>query len=69
MSKNVRDKTQELYEKWSYLKALAKDDKLDYERNSEIYAIEDEIYKKYLFYKKFLNAEEKIKDNKGRKIK
>lgn len=66
MSGDIRKKAAELYNRWSYLKELAKDHELDYEQSAEIYRIEDEIYKKYLFYRNYLIAKEKVERNENK---
>lgn len=59
MSKDIRDKERELFNKWSYLKELSKDEKIGRDKTYEIRDAEDELYKKWLFYRGFLNTNEK----------
>ena len=64
MNKSIRDKEIELYNKWGYLKELQKEDKLKKEKSYELMMEEDELYKKWLFYRNFLKQQDK---GKGRK--
>lgn len=70
MNKTIIDKKTELYNKWSYLKDLAKDHHFNYEQSSEIYRVEDETYKKYLFYRNYIRAKEKVEkyEKKSKKL-
>ena len=58
MTKSIRDKEIELQQKWAYLKKLSKDDKIKKATTFELYEAEDEIFKKWKFFKGFLNAKE-----------
>ena len=64
MSKGIRNKETELQKKWVYLRNLAKTEGQKYEVYSEIWRLEDESYKKWLFYKNYLLAKDKIKNGK-----
>ena len=49
-------KVRELEFKWRALHCIAKDQKVDGEKSMELNKLEDNVYKKYLFYKQFKKA-------------
>ena len=61
MKKSIRDKENELRQKWSYLKNLSKDDNIKRKTTYELYEAENEMYKKWKFFKGYLNAKENNK--------
>jgi hypothetical protein len=61
MTKSIRDKENELREKWGYLKELTKSDDIKKRKSIDLMEAEDELFKKWKFYKGFLNAKENIK--------
>lgn len=61
MTKSIRDKEIELYNKWAYLKELSKDDNIKKQKTFDLVQAEDEIYNKWKFFKGYLKAKENIK--------
>ena len=69
MSKSIRDKERYYFKKWTYLQALLKEKNIEKEKSYELIEAEDEAYKKWLFFKGFLNAKEGVENEKSKKIK
>lgn len=67
MKKDIRDKENELKEKWGYLRNLTKDHRVKRKLSYELYEIEDETYKKWKFFKGYLNAKGENKNEKDNK--
>jgi hypothetical protein len=67
MTKSIRDKEMELHNKWTYLKELAKDDKIKRKTVFELYEAEDQLFKKWKFFKGYLEAKENNKDEQDKR--
>lgn len=68
MTKSIRDKENELRNKWSYLKELSKDETIKKIKTFELYEAENELYKKWKFFKGFLNAKENSNEENNKNI-
>jgi len=66
MNKSVKEKERELYNKWSELRKLMYNDKQSKKVSFELSEAEDKAYKEWLFFKKYANAMEGLKDEKTR---
>ena len=61
MKREVRDKKEELYFKASRLRGLQFTEGMKYDNNKKIRDDQDKCYKKYVFFKNMLKADEKVK--------
>ena len=66
MNKSVKEKERELYNKWSELRKLMYNDKQSKKVSFELSEAEDKAYKEWVFFKKYANAMEELKDEKTR---
>lgn len=64
MSKDIRKKEIELQNQWGHLQDISKEDKIKKEKTFELMQMENNIYKKWLFFKGYLKAKEKTKNGK-----
>lgn len=66
MNKSIKEKERELYNKWSELRKLMYNDKSIKKVSFELSEAEDKAYKEWVFFKKYANAMEELKDEKTR---
>lgn len=66
MNKSIKEKERELYDKWTYLRKLMYNDKAIKRVSFELSEAEDKAYKEWVFFKKYANAMEGLKDEKTR---
>ena len=67
MNKSVYEKRVEAYRKWTNLKYNMSEPLLTFEKFMELKEQEDEAYKKWLFYDKYIKISNRIKFNDGKK--
>lgn len=66
MNKSIKEKERELYSKWTYLRKLMYNDEAIKRVSFELSEAEDKAYKEWVFFKKYANAMEELKNEKTR---